>query len=363
MEGLTWLQTEGYRKIKFSLLMLSLVLSLAGNTFALEVGELANKIAWLHQGEVWMADKDGRPMKPITKTSGKVEDFLFSPAGKHLAYSKIIRFAEEPGLWEAREQAPQRAVCSIVIMDLKNQKVLKEIMPPKGNWIYPAKWLGGEKLLFYESSGFDVGDFFEYELQRNIEQKIDYHQGSRAADADFHPDGSLMVYTDDTLVGKEYKMHLHLVDLKAKTDKIIVSQESSVLMPKISYDKKYIAFVQVERINSSTYFDNLWIYNIKEGSLKKIYRGPAVAKTAFLSRIAWSFDYKFIAMFCSPKAVVLEIQNPGNLHKIRGIDFNWRDDNKIIYAQEGVYLYNLDNRKKELLFKDASKPKFWGRYD
>lgn len=349
--------------IKFSVLILSIgfVLCNLVDIAATEVSEFANKIAFLRNGEVWIFDRGGQRIKQVTKTTGKVEGFLFSPTLKYLAYSKIIKYIDEPGLWEEGEKIPQRAVCSIIIMELGNQKILKEIMPTENNWIYPAKWLPGEKLLFYGASGFDVWGFFEYDVQKNVEREIDYHEGSRLLDADFHRDGSLMAYANYSRVGEEFKENLHMVDLKSKDDKILVSKKS-VLVPKISCDKSNVAFVEVEYVEKEG-FDNLWIYNIKNGSLKKLYRGPANSKIGGVSQLSWSFDDRHIGMFFSPEAFVFEIQSPSNIHKVRGIDFNWIGNKKIVFAHgNNIYLYNLDTRKRELFFKDASKPVFlWNK--
>jgi len=346
-------------RIRFSSLVLSIgfVLCQSGNAVAIEANEFANKIAFLSDGEIWVSDKDGWRIKQITKTTGKIEDFLFSPTLKYLSYSQIIKYVDEPGLWEEGERMPQRAVSSIVIMELRDQKVLKEIMPPEGSWIYPAKWLPDEKLLFYGASGFDVWGFFEYDIQTGMEGELDYTKGSILSNADFHKDGSLMAYVDDSGVGEEFKENLHLVDLKSNDDKILVSKKS-ILEPKISCDKGNVAFVEVEYVDKQG-FDNLWIYNVKDASLKRLYRGPAKAKSGGESELSWSFDDRHIGMFFSPEALVLEIQNPGNIHKARGTDFSWIGNREIVFAQgNDIYLYNLDTRKRELFFEDASKPAF-----
>ena len=113
------------------ILTISLFLCQLGNAAAIELNELANKIAFLSDGEVWVSDRDGQRITQITHTNGRIEDFLFSPTLKYLSYSQIIKYVDEPGLWEEGERIPQRAVCSIVIMELRDQKVLKEIMSPE----------------------------------------------------------------------------------------------------------------------------------------------------------------------------------------------------------------------------------------
>ncbi|MBI4832980.1 MAG: hypothetical protein HY801_15790 [Candidatus Lindowbacteria bacterium] len=320
-------------------------------------GIKAEKIAFLRNGEVWVCDKDGRGLRQVTETAGKVEDFLFSPTLKYLAYSKVMKYVDEPGLWEESETVPQRAVCSIVIMGLKSREVLKEIMPPEDNWIYPARWLPDGKLLFYAASGFDVWGFFEYDIRKGVETELDYTQGSVLLEADFHGGESLKAYVDDTGLGEDFKENLHIVDMRSDTDRILVSMRS-ILDPKISHRKKSVAFVEVDYVDKEGR-DNLWVCNIRDGSLKKLYEGPARAKIGGVSELAWSFDDRYIGMFFPPEAVVLEVENPADVHKIRGTDFHWIADKKLAFAQgNNIYLYDLDTRERRLLLKDATKPVF-----
>jgi len=206
----------------------------------MEVSELTNKIAFLKNGEVWITNEDGHKMKQLTNTNKKIQDFLFSPTLRYLAYSKIIKYVDEPGLWEEGEEIPKKAVCSIVIIDLKNQNTVKEIMPQEGNWVYPAKWLPEEKFLYYGASGFDVWGFFEYDVQTNIEKELDYQKGNQLSEADFLRDGSFMVYVDESRDKETFRSNLHIVDLKTTTDKILISKKS-ILEPKISDDKNHVS--------------------------------------------------------------------------------------------------------------------------
>ena len=318
-----------------------------------------NNIAFLKEGEVWITDSRGLEKEKITETDGKIESFLFSPGLNFLAYSKILEWVEEPGLWE-EEEAPQKAVCSIVIANADTQEMAKEIMPPDDSWIYPAKWISDSTLLFYASSGFDVWGFFKHDLQQNKQIEIDYSEGSRLLGADFNREGALMLYIDDSGIGKEYHQNLHIVNLETKTDKILTSRRS-ILEPRISCDSKNVAFIEVENVNGE-FFDNLWYFNIKDLSLKKLYRGKAKPKSAGVSELSWSFDGRYVGMFFSPEALIVDVVNQNNIHKIGGIDFHWIANNEVICAQgNNVYRYNLNSRKRELFLPDATKPIFLQR--
>ncbi len=322
---------------------------------ALEIGDLEDKIAFLRNGEVWIATKDGRDARPITKTSRNIKDpfanFLFSPTLRYLAYTKFLRYADEPGLWEENEPVPQRAVSSIVITDLTTQKTVKEILPPEGDWIYPDRWLPDDRLLFHESSGFDISGFFEYDVRQNSQRELDAEKGSQLLGADVHPEGSLVAYVTDSGLGPQYRQHLHLLDLQSNADRILVSRRS-ILAPRISHQKKSVAFLEVEDVKGE-YFHNLWIVNTKDGSVKHLYRRRGA------SALAWSLDDGFIGMCFSAEAILLAIQNPASTHKFQGTECVWIDTNKLLYVRgDFLYLYNVTTRQHQLFLKNASKPKF-----
>jgi hypothetical protein len=345
-------------KLILLMLFIGIVMSDAQSA---ELSKLAGKIAFLKDGEVWVANHQGHDIKQITRAQGKVEDFLFSPSLKYLAYSRIIKYVDEPGLWEPREESPKRALCSIVIMNTDKQTILKEIMPPDGSWLYPAKWLPEEKMLFYESSGFDISAFFEYDLRMGIQNELDVQQGSQLFEATFDRDGSHMLYVNDTGLGETFKQNLYLVNLKSREDKIILSKRS-ILEPTMSDNNRNIAFIEVEPVGKE-YFDNLWIYTFKDRSLKKMYREKARPKIAEINQLSWSFDGRHVGMFFSPEALVIDIQESTNIHTIQGTDFDWVTNNRIMYARgKNIIHYDLDTRKSEILIKEVSKPRYlWQR--
>jgi len=246
-------------------------------------------------------------------------------------------------------------------MDTEKQTILKEIMPPEGSWLYAAKWLPEEKILFYESSGFDIAAFFEYDLRKGIQKELDNQQGSQLFEATVDRDGSHMLYIDDIGVGAAFKQNLHLVELKSREDKIIVSRRS-ILEPSISDDNRDLAFIEVETVGKE-YFDNLWIYMFKDRSLKKMYRGKARPKSAGINELSWFFDGRYIGMFFYPEALVMDTQKSTNIHRIQGIDFDWFTNSGVIFAQgKNIFLYDLDTRERGVFLEDASKPKYlWHR--
>ena len=145
------------------------------------------------------------------------------------------------------EEPPRTSVCSIVILELKGRKARSEMVPPEGEWIHLDRWMSKERLLGHRSSGFDGSGFFVIDActPQSFPRDLDYPQGIFLVESDFTLDGSLQAYVNDSGVGKDFKTHLYLVDLKTKVERLLLSKRS-VLSPKISPDKGWIAFFEVE---------------------------------------------------------------------------------------------------------------------
>ena len=337
-------------------LLCSLIFPLMGAVPGWGAG-FGDKVAFLKNGEIWVVDLDGGNIRRITDTGGKIEDFLFSPFLRYLAYSKRIKTVEEPGLWEKGEKPPQRSVCSIVIQDLRNQKTIYEMVPPEGEWIHSDKWMPKERLLGHSSSGFDVSGFFLVDARRGRQNELEYEQGARLLEADFAPDDSLQAYVKDTGVGKDFKTNLFLVDLKTNAERLLLSKRS-LLSPKISPDKAWIAFFEVQ-YQEKIGFDNLWVYDIRKDSLEKLYHGPAKPKSGGVNDLTGSPDGRHIAVSFPSETIVLEIGNPVNVHRVRGNDLSWVSNRSVIYSRENrIYKYRLDTRETDLFLENAAKSVF-----
>jgi hypothetical protein len=125
----------GIKKTTIQIVLLCNLIFLLASTVPAGDAGFGGKIAFLRSGEIWIVDQDGGNIRRVTNAGGKVEDFLFSPSIKYVAYSKRIKTVEEPGLWEKGEKPPQKSVCSIAIQDLRDQKTIYEMVPPEGEWI------------------------------------------------------------------------------------------------------------------------------------------------------------------------------------------------------------------------------------
>ncbi len=314
---------------------------------ALEASDLDNKIAFLRNGDVWMVDQSGREAKQITKTGGKVGDFLFSSELRYLAYSKVIKYVDDPGLYEEGE-APKVPVYSIVIMDINKQKMVKEIKPPKDEWIHLIKWLPDGRLLYHSADGFSVNDYYGYNSSKNTMNMLDQLEGYKMVKADFHEDGSVMAYSEG---GYE----LHLRDLKSNNDRIVLSKDMlDAYEIKLSYNKDYLTWIR-----TGGGIDNLWIFNLKNSTLKNIYEGPANPKDGSKNGLSWSFDDNYIGMFFRGEAIIIEINNLALVHKVEGSNFNWISSNKVVFTKnKKIYIYEIDSKKQSSILENAQSPAF-----
>ena len=343
------------RKRVIQIVLLWTSIFLTGGGIHAGNGEFGGKIAFLRSGEVCVGDPDGTNIKRVTQTGGRIEDFLFSPSLRFLAYSKKIRTAEEPGLWEKGETPPQRSVCSIMVLELKSLKPRSEMVPPEGEWLYIDKWIPQECLLGHRSSGFDVAGFFVIEAPESPPRDLDYRQGGLLLESDFSLDGSMQVYMKDSGLGRDFQTHLYLVDLNTPRERLLLSKRS-ILSPKISPNKSQVAFLDVDYQNQKG-FDTLWVYDIRKTLLKKLHHGPAKPKFAGVSDLAWSLDGKHIAMFFPSQTLVFEIGNPSHVYKIGGKDPYWISNRSVVYSRENrVYRYSLETRKAEPFLLNAAKP-------
>jgi hypothetical protein len=325
-------------------------------SFAMEPGELSGKIAFLKNGEVWVSDVGKQQPKQITSDSGKIDDFQFSPSLKYLAYTKIIGYEENEEEDGDSMQVFQEEVHSIRIMEFASQKVIRTIMRTEDRpWINIKIWLSDNILSYYNSlAGW--ADSYTYDIQKDLTEKGDNSGMSTAEESESSTDGSLKVYTG--YQAPDLK-NIHLVDSRTKTDKIIFSKKSFMTSHAMSFDNKLVAIEEHEKIEKKNYY-NLWMYDIKQGILKQLYR----KEDRVWGRISWSFDNQLIGIFSPSGALVIEVDNPNNLCRIEGTDFSWVGNNEIVYHHghdnnlHGVYLYSVASGKSELLFDGAEKPVF-----
>jgi Tol biopolymer transport system component len=186
----------------------------------------ANKIAFLRNHSIWLAKTDGSAEQRITSKSIKIDHFLFSPSLRYLAYSKIVGSTKD------------RSICSIVIFDLKTNKNVKQT---DSEYVYLLKWLPQDKLLYYNSDEYAIGDLFIY---NPIIDTVIKNNDEHLSEVDFSRDEQLEAYA------VSYDGNLHLHRHGAGRDTVIQTGKHPIYDVRISHNKKYISFVQVLDINN-----------------------------------------------------------------------------------------------------------------
>ena len=71
----------------------------------------------LKDGELYEMSGNAGASK-ITSTNGKINSYLLSPDKRYVAYSIIVGYTNDAGLYEEGEKIPQVPVYHIVVMDL-----------------------------------------------------------------------------------------------------------------------------------------------------------------------------------------------------------------------------------------------------
>lgn len=303
-----------------------------------------------------MANSDATDPVKLTNTSSKVEGFLFSPDFRYLAYAKIVEEADEPGLWDDTTNIPKKNICSIVILNLRDNRIVREIMGRNFYWIYMERWMHDMRLMYHSSDGFAVSGEYIYDPETDSVQELDVNVQHDTLHVEYSYDGSMKTYLVTTGRGASFRYNLHLENITTGTDTVLVSTKDSIGRAIISHDGKRLTFFMVED-RERTYFDVLWLYDLSNSSCDSIYGGPAHSKEGFINHLAWSPDDRYVGMFFTPDALVLDVTNVKTIINIHGTDFSWLDNDRVLFCRENnIHVYNLRSDSTATLLKGATKP-------
>ncbi len=321
-------------------------------------------IAFLLDGDIHVSDIDGGEIGRLTRTDGKVENLVFSPDLKYLAYARVFGMVEDVGLWENGEEVPETEIWSIVILNLATMVNVREI-EPDGEWLYLGKWYAPDNLLYYSSSGFDVSGFCQYEARTNTVKELDYQEGHSFLFADFSANGKQMVYIDDAGLGENFHYRLHIAVPGADSDRVLALRPR-ILNQSLSHDLKSVAFVEV-RSNTSDTAAVVWIHGLDDDTAEELISLPA--KTRGSSSVSWSANDSYIGIFYSPgyrpNGYIFPLADPSDIHEVSGGQFCWAGDDAILYSRgaSGIFFYDLKKREETLLIKGATHPVYLRRVD
>lgn len=337
----------------------------------LPLNPFAHKIAYLKDGEVWVVSPGGPVHEQLTATDGQVAGFRFSEDLNFLAYARIIKYVDSPGIWKKPvtepeiasdladvREIPRQPVTSVVIMDLVQRKQVREINPPKDNWLILKRWLPEDQLLYIGASGFDVWGHFLYDPRTNVQKKVSDYLGYRLIYGyrqDFDHAGALMVYVDDAGRGETFTQNLHLLNLVTHKNDIVVSKPD-IQSPVFSCNKQRVAFVENEFRNED-FQDHLWICDLARASAVKLCTVGIKIKSE--SGLAWSWDDRYLLLDFQNQAMIVDTQKPDRTWLVDGNDFHWLDNGRVLYCEgKDVYAFSLKDKSKLKLIVKASQPIF-----
>jgi dipeptidyl aminopeptidase/acylaminoacyl peptidase len=307
----------------------------------------AGRIFFLRGAEVWSADLAGGGAAAVTRTGGKVDAYEVSPDGRYLAYQRVLEYVEEAGESDEGEEVPQRAVSSVVVMDLAARRVLKEIPPSEDVFLYVDRVTPGGSVILHTAGHFDVSGFLEYDIVRGVQRELDYARWSALATrADFAPDGSLVAYADENGA-------LRLLDTRTGVDRMLPAKRGAVDVA-LSPDRTRIAYVEVER-GESVKRDRLWLYDLKAQRATEAWSGPVRPKPG-QGGLAWSPDGTRVGLFWGPEAVVVDPRKPGTAVTLRGTEFAWLDAGRLLVGDgKDLHAHRLAAGKPEVLVRNATR--------
>jgi hypothetical protein len=317
--------------------------------------ELKSGVIYLSNGEVYFCDLNHQNTIQLTHTTNHVSDFEISPDGRFLAYSKIFKYVDEPGIFDSIP--PQRAVCSIRLIDLKSDKIIKEIFPKEYEWICIDHWLNPKELLCYSEDGFSVNDSYRINIAGRIDT-LEYggFEGSKYLNS-FNSKDLRMGFIKDSLA------NIHFVDFKNKKNITLSQKSNNSQMEVISAD--YGSFLWSEFFKKIIKRNDLWqleesyhlnLYNLVNGEDKCIINKDSSPPKPF-EKIEFSPDNRIVSCdrYLSDSISVYFLYSDKHID-VWGKKSHWIDSNRFLYSlDKKVYVYELDRNLSTQFLEDVIK--------
>lgn len=326
--------------------------------FAAALGDKPG-VAYLSGGEVWFCSLDHQDTLQLTHAGHHVMDFALSPDKRFLAYSKMFKIVDEPGIWDSI--VPQVPVCSIVMLDLKQQKIINEIFPEEYEWLNIDHWVNARQLLCNLSSGFSVDELYLFDTAGRVDTLEEGRWDSIRL-------GSLQPVaagSSSIRVVSDNDGSIHLKDDLHHTDTVIFKESYAIRFKAIAPDSQ--SFVWSESTggyyleNNTSYMDGyrLYLKNIA-GNESKLLLDEKHARDRRFDKIGFSPDNRVISLDRSNGGQVdLYFLNKHQLMTIEGKLVDWIDGRRLLVLKEDhLSIYDTEDQKSVLLMTDARKPQF-----
>jgi len=317
--------------------------------------ELKNGVMYLSNNEVYFCDLNHQNTIQITHTNNHVSDFAISPDYRFLAYSKIFKYVDEPGMWDSTP--PERAVCSIIMIDLKSDKIIRETFPSEYEWISIDHWLNSKELICYSSDGFSVEDRYRINTAGIIDT-LDYDEFERIENLNL----------DNTLnlrmgLIKDSLAYIHFLDSRNK--KNTTFSQNGEYSHVIAISSDYESFLWTETFTQYLKEEkqcqwergfHLSLYNLVSGEDKLIINKD-ISPARLYNKIQFSPDNRFVScdLFHSDSISIYFLNSDKHVD-LCGTKTLWIDSNRFIYFLESnLYVYEIDKNMSSLFLENIKK--------
>jgi hypothetical protein len=127
---------------------------------------------------------------------------------------------------------------------------------------------------------------------------------------------------------------------------------------RISNNDRFIAFIRIQQ-SGKDYFKNLLVYDRQKDSCISFYYGPSRPASSENKYIQWSANDKYLGIFYLREAIILDCQNISNQLNIKGFNFCWAGNDKIIFDRgDDTYIEDIKTKSISLLIKGVTKAVF-----
>lgn len=316
-------------------------------------------VAYISNSEVYFYDLDHRDTLRLTNTQHNVTAFALSADKRFLAYSKKFKMVEEPGNWDSI--VPQIPVCSIVMMDLEQQKIIKEIFPSEYEWIEIEYWINSSELLCTMDCRFSVDGVYLFHTTGRVDTIPDENWD----------DVLNLNYNQATTGNSSFRVkrdkgnYIHLLDDEQMTDTVIFKESRNIQFEAISPDLQSMVWSEtigqhytVNNVMYSNYY-HLYLKNIpvneskiiideKDSRFRKHDRFLFSPDSRLISINWYKGDHMDLCFLREKKQITIE-----------GQVVDWIDGNRLVLVKdEKLYIYNVADNQSILLVKDVRKPQF-----
>lgn len=342
------------RPILVTLLFFIFSISLFGIDLGLKRG-----VAYLSAGEVYFCDLDHRDSLQLTHTHHHVSAFALSPDKKFLAYSRIFKVVDEPGIWDSI--VPQIPVCSIVMMDLEEQKIINELFPEEYEWLGIDHWINAGELLCELSSGFSVDDWYLFDTAGRVDTI-----GSEGRENVLRLYDNMAPGAHSPLrVIRDSVLSIHLTDDSQKTDSVIFKESTNINFKAISPDFQSVVWAKTSYgyyiVNGVMYSDYYHLYlKDRATNVSKLIMDEKNSRYRRNDNICFSPDNHVISIdWSGGDHIDLYFISKNQLMTIEGKLVDWIDAHRLLLVRENhLYVYDTQNDNSVLLINDVSKPQY-----